>query len=425
VWKCTTASCSISECTNPNPLHTDHTFQNPPQRPCSTGAFTSLDIILRLCGSPILCRCRLLQLIPLLPSIGQAARMQLQKAPQARLMMAPNYMRVPQAVRRLRRPLLVASASSDTGGNSSSNDAPPTLQQSVARTAALGLTAAALGLALFQGRAQAASVTPAPQLVRQTVTPPAAVMSAAAARPMDSASSAKEALQYRVMQLFTAPTYGKIFAVFAFAVPILVLASVLYHVTATGSTWKEALLRPTGLLLGIPGKHLGLPYQQQPPTESMAPGRASCLPSSSALWGHLLPAAAHTAACAVCASLLQVTLSTPTGALQQTLCCTASSLSGSSPLQQCLVLSAVTSAQKSSRQVRQLQGHCSGDSTCACWLGAEHAGRSDHSSATWSLSATVLLWQMSDCAFRTAVRGSTCRTVHNLLCRFDFHTDTA
>jgi hypothetical protein len=70
---------------------------------------------------------------------------------------------------------------------------------------------------------------------------------------MDPASSAKEALQYRVMQLFAAPTYGKLFAVLAVAAPILGLASVLYHKTAKGATWKEAIVKPFGVLMAVPG----------------------------------------------------------------------------------------------------------------------------------------------------------------------------
>jgi hypothetical protein len=125
----------------------------------------------------------------------------------------------------------------------------------------VGLTAAALGLALFQGRAKAAgaaagSVAPALMTqVRQAAAAPAAVASAAAVTPamLGQHSSTKEAVYYRTMQLFAAPVYGKVLAVFAVAAPILLLGSVLYHKAAIDTPWSEAFMKPYAVLLNCPG----------------------------------------------------------------------------------------------------------------------------------------------------------------------------
>jgi hypothetical protein len=70
---------------------------------------------------------------------------------------------------------------------------------------------------------------------------------------LDYGGSTKEALHYRMMQLFAAPVYGKILAVLAVAAPILALGSVLYHKAANGSSWSESWLKPYAVLLNCPG----------------------------------------------------------------------------------------------------------------------------------------------------------------------------
>lgn len=128
-------------------------------------------------------------------------------------------------------------------------------QQSIARTAVLGVSAAALGLALMQGRAHAASSTrPAPQAAITTQHIRAPPVAAITPLVLDHQhNSTKEAFQYRVMQLFAAPVYGKLLAVFAIAAPILALGSLLYHKAVPGSTWAESCLKPYGVLLNCPG----------------------------------------------------------------------------------------------------------------------------------------------------------------------------
>jgi hypothetical protein len=123
----------------------------------------------------------------------------------------------------------------------------------------VGLTAAALGIALFQGRAKAAgtaagSVAPALMTQVRHAAAPAAVASAAVTPAMlGQHTSTKEAAHYRIMQLFAAPIYGKVLAVIAVAAPILLLGSVLYHKAAKGTTWSEAFLKPYAVLLNCPG----------------------------------------------------------------------------------------------------------------------------------------------------------------------------
>lgn len=80
--------------------------------------------------------------------------------------------------------------------------------------------------------------------------PPTAAITSAM---LDYNSSTKEALHYRMMQLFAAPVYGKVLAVLAVAAPILALGSVLYHKAAGGSSWSESWLKPYAVLLNCPG----------------------------------------------------------------------------------------------------------------------------------------------------------------------------
>jgi hypothetical protein len=153
----------------------------------------------------------------------------------------------------------VAGSTGSTGDYSSQNEtqAQP-WQQKVARTAMVGLTAAALGLALFQGRAKAAGAAAgsvAPALMTQVRQAAAAVASAAAVTPamLGQHSTTKEVVHYRIMQLFAAPIYGKVLAVFAVAAPILLLGSVLYHKAAKDTTWSEAFMKPYAVLFNCPG----------------------------------------------------------------------------------------------------------------------------------------------------------------------------
>jgi hypothetical protein len=74
-------------------------------------------------------------------------------------------------------------------------------------------------------------------------------------RPGASLSELQETLKYRTLQLFAAPTYGKVLAVLAVAAPILLLGSALYRKTAEGgdTSWSEAILKPYSVLLNCPG----------------------------------------------------------------------------------------------------------------------------------------------------------------------------
>lgn len=128
----------------------------------------------------------------------------------------------------------------------------------------LGLSAAALGLALFQGRARAGETARVSTPITTEVTvrrepvlkppplqgPPTAAITSSM---LDYSSSTKEALHYRMMQLFAAPVYGKILAVLAVAAPILALGSFMYHKAAGGSSWSESWLKPYAVLLNCPG----------------------------------------------------------------------------------------------------------------------------------------------------------------------------
>lgn len=170
----------------------------------------------------------------------------------------------------LRRVNIAASTSSsgstgDCTQNQDNHDSHTrtSVQQKVVRTAMVGVTAAALGLALFQGHAKAAgtaasSIAPVitTQVRQATSAAPAALASAAAVAPamLDHNSNTKEALHYRLMQLFAAPVYGKVLAVLAVAAPILALGSILYHKAAQGTTWTEAVVKPYAVLLNCPGK---------------------------------------------------------------------------------------------------------------------------------------------------------------------------
>jgi hypothetical protein len=124
-------------------------------------------------------------------------------------------------------------------------------QSTAARGAAAGLAVAALSFALLQGRASAgeARAAAAPRgapTTQQTVftAPSLAVV----------AGDTQGALKYRLLQLFAAPTYGKVLAVVTVAAPILLLGSFLYRKTARGETpWSEAFIRPYSVLLNCPG----------------------------------------------------------------------------------------------------------------------------------------------------------------------------
>jgi hypothetical protein len=193
----------------------------------------------------------------------QSAQVQRQRLSQSRLHVFPKLVR-PQLPRRV-LPAGVGSngnthfPKSRVGASSSSGtNEPADWQQSIARTALVGLSAAALGLALFQGRAQAAGTSASTATVTQVRVSPAAPAAAITPVILDQHNTTKEALHYRLMQLFAAPVYGKLLAVFAVAVPILALGSVLYHRAAAGSTWSEACIKPYEVLLNCPGKQLHL-----------------------------------------------------------------------------------------------------------------------------------------------------------------------
>lgn len=216
--------------------------------------------------------------------------------------------RVHRATPKLIPRLVSVAGSTGSTGDYSTQDtiqAQP-WQQKVARTAVFGLTAAALGLALFQGRAKASgaaagSVAPALMTqVRQAAAAPAAVASAAAVTPaMLGQNSAKEAVHYRIMQLFAAPIYGKVLAVFAVAAPILLLGSVLYHKAAEDTTWSEAFMKPYAVLLNCPGI-------LQPASEHACGPAQPCL-----LPGPTAPAAGPTA----CTQALSSSAATATHAM--------------------------------------------------------------------------------------------------------------
>lgn len=122
----------------------------------------------------------------------------------------------------------------------------------------MGLSAAALGLALFQGRANAAatSTSTTPVTTVNNVTPATAtgaVASSGFAHVALDQAVGHQTLNYKVMQLFAAPVYGKLLAVLAVAAPILALGSILYHKTAKGCNWSEAFVKPYSVLLNCPG----------------------------------------------------------------------------------------------------------------------------------------------------------------------------
>lgn len=192
----------------------------------------------------------------------QSAQVQRQRLSQSRRHLCPKLVR-PQLPRRV-LPAGVGSNGnthfpSRVGASSSSGtNEPADWQQSIGRTAVVGLSAAALGLALFQGRAQAAGASASTATVTQVRVSPAAPAAAITPVILDQHNTTKEALHYRLMQLFAAPVYGKLLAVLAVAVPILALGSVLYHGAAAGSTWSEACIKPYEVLLNCPGKQLHL-----------------------------------------------------------------------------------------------------------------------------------------------------------------------
>jgi len=130
-------------------------------------------------------------------------------------------------------------------------------QQKLAHKAVVGLSAAALGLALFQGRANAAtSTTTTPVTTVKNATPSTAtgaVASTGFAHVALDQAVGHQTLNYKVMQLFAAPVYGKLLAVLAVAAPILALGSILYHKTAQGCNWSEAFVKPYSVLLNCPG----------------------------------------------------------------------------------------------------------------------------------------------------------------------------
>jgi hypothetical protein len=66
-------------------------------------------------------------------------------------------------------------------------------------------------------------------------------------------SQQQSMLYYRTMELFALPTYGKVLAVIAVAMPVLLLGSALYK-RAIGCSWGEALTTSYSVLNNCPGK---------------------------------------------------------------------------------------------------------------------------------------------------------------------------
>ncbi|KAI8465303.1 MAG: hypothetical protein J3K34DRAFT_461471 [Monoraphidium minutum] len=153
-----------------------------------------------------------------------------------------------------------ASGPESAGGGE--QDAPPggPLAAAARRLPQAALLGACLALAAAQGaRALAAPTSPAlaPAAAQTAVSaaprraaPAAATL--AVAPPSHRAFSAPEAVRYRVLKLFSMPTTGKLAAVLAVSIPVVLLGGLAYK-TAMGCSWGQALTKAYHVMGNCPG----------------------------------------------------------------------------------------------------------------------------------------------------------------------------
>jgi hypothetical protein len=142
---------------------------------------------------------------------------------------------------------------STAAGSSDPKNRPPAPQLATA----CGLAAAAcLSMAYMAGRAVAAPAAAPPPALQTAVNQQQ--NSQTLNKPFFARTSGSEPIggrawvEYKFLQLFSLPTYGKLLAVMAIVLPVLTLGSALYH-AAVNCSWSEAVTRSYQVLNNCPG----------------------------------------------------------------------------------------------------------------------------------------------------------------------------